>query len=314
MQTYTITVPGARTRGGKLVGGYLGDLLHSLSMGAAGALRLRVEGRSTFRPSRIPRWLARGVEFVVDDYLTDVPGVVLSAPTLSEALPERFDQGDLFGKIRPDQSAFSLLSESFDDALAERMDSDAFDTPLLDLLSREFARLFNGDVSEISMSNGSSQSPRIQLTKERLRVVTALRDRTPHPRRVRLAGRIDQPSLKSSSFVLDLADGSAVKCVLIEGDRSLLKSFFGEIALVEGTAQFRPSGRLLRVDVQRVEEATPRDAALFSTEPRPLEYQDDLNGVSRPRPPRRRGLDAIIGQWPGDESDEELERMLHEMS
>jgi hypothetical protein len=33
-----------------------------------------------------------------------------------------------------------------------------------------------------------------------------------------------------------------------------------------------------------------------------------------PTPPGKSWLEAVVGQWPGDESDEEIERILEEMS
>jgi hypothetical protein len=33
-----------------------------------------------------------------------------------------------------------------------------------------------------------------------------------------------------------------------------------------------------------------------------------------PPPPGKSWLEAVVGQWPGDESDEEIERILKEMS
>ena len=76
---------------------------------------------------------------------------------------------------------------------------------------------------------------------------------------------------------------------------------FGSRAVVSGVAQFRPSGKLLVIDVEHLGPARDGDA-VFESAPKavtrpvasPL-LQDESAGVS-----------AFFGTWPGVESDEEL--------
>jgi hypothetical protein len=289
-------------------------VVRAFAHGAAGALRLRIEGRSATRADRLPAWVDYGTDFAVLDFTSDPPGIVLGAPSLEEALPERFQQGDLFSPIDPRDSALSLLATSLQDASAGRVDSDAFDMDLLGVFARDFARLFRGShVESIGMRNGRIDSPRVDLDPTGLRVLAQLRDRTPRPRRVRLAGQIDVIRYSTCTFVMRLADGSEVRGVLIDEGAETLRPHFGKHVVVEGVAQFRPSGRLLRVDVDRLHAATARDLAAFSAAPRPLE------GVGDPRRARRiqsstTGINAIIGRWPGEESDADVNRILREIS
>lgn len=44
------------------------------------------------------------------------------------------------------------------------------------------------------------------------------------------------------------------------------------------------------------------------------EVDTQIIGDSCPAHDRRKGVEAIMGQWPGDETDEEIERALREMS
>jgi hypothetical protein len=312
--TYTVRLPGARTLDGRPTGRVLGHLLHALAHGAAGALRLRIEGRSSTRSDRLPAWVERGTEFTLLDFTRDVPGVVLRAPTLEEALPEQFEQADLFMPVDPKQSALSLMSASLAEATAGRVDSEVFDVDLLGVFTRDFARLFRRDqVRSLSLSNGSPDSPRLDLDATALHAVGRLRDRTPKAQRARLAGRMDEARYGARSFVLQLENGARVRGVRTDQGAETLKPYFGEPIVIEGMAQFRPSGRLLRVDVDRIYPATDRDVAVFSVEPRPLDQAIDPRLLRKPQGPST-GLNAIIGRWPGDESDEEFFRLVDELS
>lgn len=316
MPTYTIRLAGARTLDGRLSGRVLGDLLHALAHGSAGALRLRVEGRSATRGDRVPGWVERGTEFtLVDQQLTgEEPTLVLQAPQLAEALPERFAQADLFSAVDPTHSALTLLAASLGDAAAHREDSDAFDADLLGVFRRDLGRLFRGDrLESFVLRNGAPEAPALHVGVDALRAVQVLRARTPLPRRVRLAGRMDEARLTRASFVLALEDGARVRGVLVESAAAGLKPLFGELVVIEGMAQFRPSGRLLRVDVERLAPAVATDLRIFSTEPAPLDARLDRRALRRAQTTST-GLAAVFGQWPGDESDEEIERYLRDVS
>jgi hypothetical protein len=314
MLTYTVRLPGARTLDGRVSGRVLGNLMHAVSHAAAGALRLRVEGRSTTRADRLPAWVEEGTEFVLLDFLQDEPGLVLGARSLEDALPDRFVQGDLFSPIDPGQSAISLMAASLAEAAAGHADSDAFDIDLLGVFARDFSRVFKrSHVETISVQNGAVGSPRVELDAEGLRTVGRLRDRTPRPQRVRLAGHLDVIKYSTCAFLMRLADGTQVRGVLVDESAEVLRPHFGTHVAVEGTAQFRPSGALLRVDVDRIAPASERDLHAFSGPPRAIDGPSDVRRLRRPQTATS-GVNAIIGRWPGDETDEEVERTLREVS
>lgn len=314
MQQYTITLPGARTVDGRLSGRSLGDLMRAVADGAAGALRLRIEGRSTTRGDRLPSWLEEGTDFALIELTHDQPGVVLTAPSLEDALPKRFEQRDLFSPIDPRQSALTLMAESLAHASGGQVDSDAFDVDLLSVFSRDFARVLNRSHAEIvTVRNGSKRTPPVTLDATGLRKLSELRDRTPKPRRVRVAGHIDVIRYSTSSFLMTLSDGPQIRGVLGDANPEELRLHFGKLAVVEGAAQFRPSGALLRIDVDRIAAASQRDLATFGIEPRPLQAVAERSRTWKGQGPRS-GINAIIGHWPGDETDEEVDRYLRDVS
>lgn len=109
-------------------------------------------------------------------------------------------------------------------------------------------------------------------------------------------------------FSLLLDSGERVQGVYPEGNSDKLQLHWRTRVLVLGTAVFRASGNLLRVEAESIEDGK-NAASRFSTIPVPNEKR--LN-PSRLREPQgsRSGMAAIMGRWPGNETEEEIEYAL----
>jgi hypothetical protein len=136
--------------------------------------------------------------------------------------------------------------------------------------------------------------------------------RTLQPRQVRVTGVLDMIRHSSRSFLLKLEDGTEVRgAVKTREQVEELKQFLGKKLLVLGRAVYGVSGKLLRIDAEGFEsgEGQPR---LFAKVPTGREV--------RPAPVRtkrallqQQGVSAFFGTWPGEETDEDFERMLAEL-
>lgn len=112
----------------------------------------------------------------------------------------------------------------------------------------------------------------------------------------------DTISASRSDVILKLKDGTKVPARMEDHDPDALRALFGKAVVVSGMAHYRPSGRLLMVDVESIGEPGAGDH-LFEVAPvarRRLPVatpvaQDDSSGVS-----------AFFGTWPGEESEDEL--------
>jgi hypothetical protein len=312
MLNYTLLLHGLQSTGEGLPGALLRDLLDAVDRGAKGAVRLRLEGRSSARGGFPPSWVNEAAAFRMAGFHQGTPGVELRVPTLLEALPERFAQADLFPHVNPGDSALTLMGRSLGDALSGNAESDAYDAPLLRNFE-EFKEVFRHGVSALEIRNGRPDSPSLTVTPEGMKVVQRLHRQTPRSQRVRIAGKVDEIRHSDRAFTLVLEDGEQIRGVLAEGEPEVLAPFFGQLAVVSGVAQFRPSGSLLRVDADLLQPAGEQDLALWSESPRPLFGVTDVQDVRRPQGPRS-GINAIIGAWPGDETDDEVFAMLEEMS
>ena len=130
--------------------------------------------------------------------------------------------------------------------------------------------------------------------------------------RVRLAGLLDMVRASTQTFALRLDDGQEVQGALIAGQIEELAPLFRKMVLVLGRAVYRASGALLRVDADEVLPSSGQDH-FFSKVPESSPATFNLNRELH-KQRHKKGLAAIIGKWPGDESDEEIEQALKELS
>ena len=71
----------------------------------------------------------------------------------------------------------------------------------------------------------------------------------------------------------------------------------GQRVLVQGTAVYKPSGRLLRIDALLV-EPNAEDSTLWSVIPPPRKRKIDIRQILKPQGPTS-GVSAFFGTWPG---------------
>jgi len=233
----------------------------------------------------------------------------LDAPRLGDVIPSRLSQEDLFEEIPRDASGLGLFRESLDEALAGAADSERFDPELLETIQR-WSDVLSQGIEEIEFGNATGAVTRI--AQPQLETAGRLHRETPSPQRVRVTGWLNVIRHSDRMFSLVLEDGGTLRGIAEGVDPQVLASLFGKKATVSAIAVFRPSGRVLRVEADHIEPAGD-DFSLWSHEPKPLNQPLDERTLRKPQGPRS-GLKAIIGQWPGDESDEEVARALRELS
>lgn len=115
-------------------------------------------------------------------------------------------------------------------------------------------------------------------------------------------------------FALILPGKKTIKGVAEDISASELARYFGKPALIHGKAFYRPSGSILRIEADQIEGPRENDLDVFGKEPWPLRGRAlDLKSIDKAQGPRS-GINAIIGQWPGDETDEELYEYLESLA
>jgi hypothetical protein len=133
----------------------------------------------------------------------------------------------------------------------------------------------------------------------------------PRSRRVRVAGSLVSTAADGTAFTLVLQSGEQVHCSLSNRDE-LLPLPPGPV-VIGGTAHFAFPETLRTIVVDDVQAASENDLSLWSERPRPLfsASAEDPRGMLQDR---SSNLSAVIGAWPGEESDEEVFALLEELS
>lgn len=275
-----------------------------------GALRLRVEGRSTARGS-LPAWLGAAADFEVVGIESGSTLFVIEAPTLAEAVPALFRQQTLFEPIDADDSAFGVMEQTLRAAVGGRSDSDLFDQPLLSTF-RRFERVLAAGFSSIELTNGNKSAGQVVVDCESVAAIDRMIRTTPAPQRTRMAGTLDTIRHSDRMFTLLMDAGKAVKGLAEGVAAEQLARLFGQHVVVTGTTIFRPSGAVLRIEADAIDPAGA-DAAVWERIPTPLFRDLDSSALRQPQGPRS-GVNAIIGRWPGDESDDAIAAALRELS
>lgn len=292
----------------------LGEVLRQIPGTVRQAIRMAFEGRSSGVGKR-PQWLDAMSDIRLVDYGGDEDTVLsFECPRFGDAAPELYEQRR-FGwasRPEPDDTGFDLLGAVLIDVAARNADSDRFDRTLL----RQLARFRTGAKEAFrelgfTGSRFSVSSPAV-LNDDVIATARSLSEDTPSSEPVRVVGTLDMIRASTQAFALKLDDGQEVGGVMIAGDVGESRHLLATRVLILGKSVYRPSGRLLRVDAEELRPASASDR-FFSRIPIPGRRRLDVKNILREQS-HKRGLAAIMGKWPGDETDEEVAAALQELS
>lgn len=303
MKAYSITLRGPAARGSTVSASALHGLFSVLLEACQGALRLAFELRSSAATDAAPLPLERIADFDLVGIEGGSTRLMVQARPLGDILPElpvRF--------VGVDTTAFDLFLAGLGDAVRAEPDSERYDVPLLEVYGKLGSLLALG-FEEIELGG----EPPCLLNAEALQSIAMLKRRVPTPRQVRVAGRIEPVLHDGRAFTMRLADGVVHGLVGSHMAQEQLAELFGARVVVSGLAVFRPSGTLLRLEARHIDVADER-ASVWEQMPRPLFEAAEPGSSYRVRQEPSSGLAAIMGKWPGDETDEEIEAILEHLS
>ena len=303
MNRYTLVLHGAGLGG--LSATLLRDLLDALTASVTAAVRMRLLGRVTPAPSD-PNWIVSAAGFAVARFLDPSAGIELAAVPLDVVLPPHVLHA---ARLTGEETSLSLWSAAARVLMRARDDDDA-DVDLLAAFER-FASVFDGGARSLDLVDAAARDRRLVLTPECMTQLGRLRARMPVPHAARVAGTVEPACYAGPGFTLRLRFGHALPCVAWHADTPVFAA--GSAVLVSGMAHFRPSGEALRIDAEYVGPATESELDFWSVTPQPDRYGFEPRELHQPQT-RKTGIAAIIGMWPGDESDDEVFAYIEEIS
>lgn len=274
------------------------------------AVRLRTQGRSRARGA-LPHWIDAATDFEVR--ITEGSTVLeVQAPTLLEVDPDQFAQGKLFPEIDPEYSSLDYMVDAVEAALSGDQRAELYDAGLLETVGR-LGSVFGQGIATVTFVTESRSRGAVRLTPDALPHFRNLEATIPPPRQVKAAGYLDGIRHSDHTFSLRLrGEARALRGVAKEDHRRDLQEMWGKAALVSGLAYFTASGGIQRIEAKRIKAASDRDLQVWSM-PEPVALVGSVARFRVEQGPRS-GLGAILGRWPGDESDEEIAEALERMS
>ena len=306
MNAHTLTLLGGPHGELRLPASLLHEAVGALLDGARLATRFAVEGQSVRNGPR-PKWLDAACAVDVTGLTPGSAVIAMEAPTLVEVDPVKIGSGgqrSLFeddGENLGEQTAVDLFGQILASLVERSADEIVADRALLDGCAR-FAKVSGEGFDGVQLDGLRGRAEPLVIAAHHVREIELLRDETPPSQAVRVSGTLDTISASNANVALKLKDGATVPARMDNHDPAELRTLFGKPVVVSGVAHYRPSGRLLMVNVESIGKADAGDV-LFETAPLSRERlpvaapvaQDESSGVS-----------AFFGTWPGDESDEEL--------
>lgn len=200
----------------------------------------------------------------------------------------------------------ALVIDSFRQALDENENSVDLDKPLLKSLLSFKKNFLNED--EIFYLSNRGTIPEVRITKDDFQKISKLEDSIPEPRKVIVSGKLDEMKVSKGKLGLQTLEGIVN---IFTNEKIIIESiveFMGKEITISGLAHFKPNGQLSFIDIQEFKKSTETDK-YFSKKPfaidttQQLLFQVEKKKKSNP-------LKNIIGQWPGDENDEEFNDIL----
>lgn len=287
------------------------SLLRALVPAARSSAIMTVEGRGKV-PGRSPQWLTDFTDIRLVDVVPfqDSMRFQFEAPPLHDAAPDLLDRADLWHQPpNPASTALDLLGMTINEIGQYEADSDLLDNHVLADV-RRFGPLFKADDGTVTFASLPVGNSHPMLSGHTVARAEEMMRLIPDPQPVRLVGKLDMIRDSTRRFGLILDDGTEVPGVY-DREMAELLPLFKQRVLVLGKLIYRGSGRPLRVDATSA-AAAGAEGAMWSRIPAAV-------GSLRRKPlhvaqGRRSGIAALIGSWPGDETDEEVERAVAALS
>ena len=296
-----------------------GQVLAALAPAVRGSSEVAFRGLAGLRGRR-PAWLkkANDIGLVgIDFHGKDEATLHITAPRYQDIKESPYNDPQLSifkDEIKRLPSPSDTALDSFADVLKDISElqetSDRFDSTLLKRV-RKFRAAMKSGVDELELSGDRIVSEQSMINCRIVETAERWHDSTPEPRKVRICGNLHMIEFSRQVFSVDLHDGSKIRGIWLGDSIEPLRMLGGTDVAFSGTAVFRPTGSVLRVETDRVEAATDADS-FFSEMPKaslPRTRIDQEVATQR----GRGGIAAVFGKWPGDESQEELERLLREV-
>jgi hypothetical protein len=300
---YEIRLAGADQDDGKIELDRLVQLAQSITNIARGALQFKLVGVSNEKGRRSEK-ISTALKIKLSDLKKGSTVLELECDSFKSTLQGH--PGDLFKseilEQLPDKTPMSLVIECFREAMNYNEDSTFLDKPLLKKL-KDFKKVFVSNDELLTISNQGS-IPEITLRKSDFRKIGILEDSFPEPQETVINGVVEE--LKYSKLRVGIATKQGlVNAVLSEELEPMdISKYWGKELTIAGRMHFLPSGKPSFIYIERIFNPDESDD-YFSNPVNKLNIEQQIQKKIKSQK-HTNLLGVIVGQWPGDESIEDI--------
>jgi hypothetical protein len=302
---YDIKLQGAEEDNGTIEFDRLIQLAEIIKSIAKGALQIRLVGFSKLMgqpPKKISNALKIRLSGLYEENL--YTALELECEPFSKYLIGW--QGEIFNPTildeLPNLTPVSLVMNTFRGVLEQDKDYEWVDKPLLKKLS-DFKGLFLNDLETIQFSNRGSV-PELILKKNDFDKINSIQESIPEAQFAVISGKLDTLKYSASRILVETNEGFVNGILSEDISTDDISKYWGKDITLTGTAHYKPNGRLSFIEVERIfpmEESNvffnkiPKTESIEQQIKRQLSEKKHFNYLSE-----------IVGQWPGEESFEEI--------
>jgi hypothetical protein len=300
---YEIRISGAEQDDGKIELHRLAILAQSITDIASGALRIRLSGISTERGRKNDR-IANAVKIHLSNLKEGSTILEFECDSFKETLAGQ--QGDAFNaeilEVLPDQTPMSLVIESFRESLNSKEDIRHLDKSLLKKL-KNFEKIFLSKEETITFANNGT-IPSLSLKEEDFKRIQELEESIPEPQEIIINGVLDELKYSKLKVTIATADGPISGVLSDSFETEEISKYWGKTLTISGRAHYRPDGRMALVYIEKIFE--PSEADKYFSKISKKETVEQQIQRQQKQLKYRNHLNEIVGQWPGDESIEDI--------
>lgn len=305
---YEIRLSGADQDDGKIDLDRLIQLTQSITNIARGALQVKLVGISNEKGRRSEK-ISTALKIKLSDIKKGSTILELECDQFKSTLeghPGDFFKTEILEQL-PDKTPMSLVIDSFREALNYDEDSTFLDKPLLKRL-KDFKKIFISRDELLTISNQGS-IPELTLKKDDFKKISILEDSIPEPQEIVINGVVEE--LKYSKLRVGIATKQGlVNAVLSEELEPVdISKYWGKELTIAGRMHFLPSGKPSFIYIERIFTPDEFDN-YFSKSVNKLNIEQQIQKKLKQQK-HSNLLGDLIGQWPGEESIEDILKDLN---
>lgn len=302
---YKLNILGLKTKEGAIPISAFNQIVNALLKGSDRVLRLFVEGKSTGR-GKSPDWLKKSLDFTITGIKTGSTTLEMEVPVLEDTIPEQFLQrkpGD--ARIKPGDTAISLLSKSIADAAAENAESNYFDAGVLDALL-SFQTITKNYAKELKITSNTNVRDSFKISSTEIKKIKKIKIELPKPHTIVISGFFNLIEHNNRRFQLKTTDDKNVDGIMAPSfvNFESIRELWGKKVTIKGKAYYKASGELRHIEAQIIRPVEAGDE-IFQRIPGTRKHFKFVEKSLIEKNPHK-SLKKIWGKWPGNESINDL--------